>query len=50
MRRTALVTGKGETRKFTVAEVPRHRPLVLLVMAAWKQEEQVTCWKWTVLF
>jgi len=50
MRRIVLVIGKGETRKLTVAEVARHRPLVPLVMAGWKQEEQVTCWKLTVSF
>lgn len=37
MRCTAFVIGKGEIRKFTVVKVARHRSLVLLVMADWRQ-------------
>jgi len=41
MRCTAFVIGKGEIRTFTIVKVPRHRPLVLLVMADCKQGKAV---------
>jgi hypothetical protein len=55
MRCTAFIIVKGDTIKYAVLKVSRHRPHVLLVTAGWKHgkalgRETSNIMEWTVVF